>query len=144
MKKIINGRRYDTETAKALGYDDYLYPSDFGYWAETLYRKNTGEFFLYGTGGPASKYAESIGMNQWSGGSKIIPLSVEAAQKWAEEHLSADEYEKIFGEVTEEEKRTATFSLPEDVIEMIKRGAAEKGVKLSEYVADCVKAFQNI
>ena len=83
-------------------------------------------------------------MNKWSGGSKIIPLSVEAAQKWAEEHLSADEYEKIFGEVTEEEKRTATFSLPEDVIEMIKRGAAEKGVKLSEYVADCVKAFQNI
>lgn len=144
MKKIIGGKRYDTETAKVQGYDDYLYPSDFGYWAETLYRKNTGEFFLYGTGGPASKYAESIGMNQWSGGAKIIPLSVEAAQKWAEEHLSADEYEKIFGEVGEEEKRTATFSLPEDVIEMIKRGAAEKGVKLSEYVADCVKAFQNI
>lgn len=142
MKKIINGRRYDTETAKAIGYDDYLYPNDFGYWAETLYRKNTGEFFLYGTGGPASKYAESIGMNQWSGGSKIIPLSVEAAQKWAEEHLTADEYEKIFGEVGEEEKRTATFSLPEGVIELIKRGAAEKGLKLSEYVAECVKAYQ--
>lgn len=32
---------------------------------------------------------------------KIIPLSIEEAKEWAEENLSGDEYEYIFGEVEE-------------------------------------------
>ncbi len=48
MKKIINGKRYDTETAKLIGSDGYSNPSDFNYWSEDLYQKKTGEFFLYG------------------------------------------------------------------------------------------------
>lgn len=54
---------------------------DFRYVEETLYRKRTGEFFLFGQGGPASKYAVSTGLNSWSGGSKIIPLSVAEAKQ---------------------------------------------------------------
>ena len=111
MKKIIKGKRYDTDKAKELGSDSYSNPRDFNYWSETLYQKNSGEFFLYGEGGPMSRYAVSISQNGLSGGEKIIPLSVESAQKWAEEHLSADEYEEIFGEVQEEsaDKRTVTL-----------------------------------
>lgn len=142
MKKIINGKRYDTETAKEIGYDYYSNPRDFNYWEETLYRKNTGEYFLHGEGGPASKYAVTIGQNQWSGGEKIIPLNEQSAKKWAEDHLSADEYEKHFVlDEDETEKKTVTFSLPLDVIEMIKRGAAEKGISMSDYVADKVRAI---
>ena len=62
MKKVINGRRYDTEGAMRLAGYRYGMPRDLGYWEETLYRKRTGEFFLHGEGGPASKYAESIGI----------------------------------------------------------------------------------
>lgn len=135
MKKIINGRRYDTDTAKAMAEDSYSYPSDFGHWCETLYRKNTGEFFLHGQGGAASKYAETIGQNQWSGGEKIIPLTVESAQKWAEEHLGAAEYEEIFGAVEETaSKRTVTFSLSEKAIELIARKAAADGCTKSEVI----------
>ena len=135
MKKIINGRRYSTESAKEVASDSYSSPRDFNHWVERLYRKTTGEFFLYGVGGPLSRYAESTGQNQWSGGEKIIPLSVEAAQAWAEEHLNADEYEKIFGEIEETAtKRTISLSLTETAIEKIKRGAAEAGVSMSEYV----------
>lgn len=55
--------------------------------------------------------------------------------------LSADEYEKHFVlDEDETEKKTVTFSLPLDVIEMIKRGAAEKGISMSDYVADKVRA----
>lgn len=102
MKKIINGKKYDTETAtkKASAYASCSM-SDFGYWEEELYQKRTGEFFLYGHGGPASKYSVTVGQNEWSGGEKLIPLSMEAAQKWAEKHLDGDEYEEIFGEVEE-------------------------------------------
>ena len=135
MNKIINGKRYSTDSAKVMAADEFGSVTDFGHWEETLYRKNTGEYFLHGEGGPASKYAESVGQNQWRGGEKIIPLSIEAAQKWAEEHLDGEEYEKIFGAVEESAtKKTISLSLSESAIEKIKRGAAEAGMSMSEYV----------
>ena len=97
MKKYIDGKCYDTETAKYIGSASYLYPSDFHYWEEKLYqKKKTGEYFLYGEGGPASKYAVAIDQNSWTGGEKIIPLTKEEAREWAEEHLSAEKYEAEF------------------------------------------------
>lgn len=99
MKKIINGKKYDTDTAKAIGFDTNC-ASDFHYWYESLYIKKTGEYFLYGKGGPMSRYCEYIGDCQTSG-EKIIPMTVEEAKEWAEKHLTADEYEEIFGEVEE-------------------------------------------
>lgn len=102
MKKIINGKKYDTETAKAVAYDrnGYSY-RDFKWWEETLYQKKTGEFFLHGQGGAMSKYAKSCGQNSWCGGSEIIPMTLDEASKWAEEHIDGDVYENIFGEVEE-------------------------------------------
>lgn len=139
MKKIINGKRYDTDTAKEMGCDSYLGPRDFAHWYETLYRKTTGEYFLHGEGGPASKYAETIGQNQWCSGEKIIPLTMESAKKWAEDHLDADEYESIFGVIDETgEKRVISLSLPASAVEHIKRGAAEAGLSMSDYVASLI------
>jgi len=139
MKKIINGKRYDTNSAKELAYASYSNPRDFSYWAETLYRKNTGEFFLYGEGGPMSRYAAAIDQNNWSGGEKIMPLSYESAQKWAEKNLDADKYEEIFGEVTEDNKKTISLSLPESVVEMLKKNSSAANVSMSEYVAELVR-----
>ena len=108
MKKIINGKRYDTNTAKLVGETSYSNRRDFAYWSEELYQKRTGEFFLYCEGGPASKYSKATGQNQWSGSEKIIPLTISEAQEWAEKYLDADEYESIFGEV-EEDKVQISF-----------------------------------
>lgn len=103
MKKAINNKIYDTNTAINVGeWWNRLPCNDLNFCAETLYRKKTGEFFLHGEGGPMSKYVVQIGNNEWSGGEKIIPLSYEAAQKWAQEHLDGDEYCKIF-EIDDEE-----------------------------------------
>lgn len=101
MKKIINHRRYDTDTAKFLGSATWGQQGSFEACEEDLYRKNTGEYFLHGSGGPQSKYAESCGQNEWSGGEQIIPLSYDNACRWAEENLSGDEYESIFGAIAE-------------------------------------------
>ena len=138
MKKIINGKVYDTATAKELAcwsnVPDY---GDFHHFTETIYQKKTGEFFLHGVGGPMSKYAMSCGQNQWSGGEKIIPLSYAAAQKWAEEHLDGDEYEKIFGEVVEDDtKVNVTFRLSASTVETVKRRAAEAGMGISEFLEE--------
>lgn len=101
MRKIINGRKYDTETAKELGdYWNGLGENDFENFSEILYQKKTGEYFLYGEGGPASKYAEHC-PGGWTSGKGIIPMTESEAMKWAEEHLDCDECEAIFGEVEE-------------------------------------------
>lgn len=102
MKKIINGKMYNTETATVKGeYSNSYSVSDFKYFEETLYQKKTGEFFLYGEGGPLSPYKEVLGDSGATGGEKILPLSLDEAKKWAEENLTADEYIGIFGEVEE-------------------------------------------
>lgn len=104
MKKYINGRKYDTETAQAVGsWSNNRSYGDFSRCEETLYRKKTGEFFLYGEGGPMSRYAKSAGDNSWSGGEEIHPLTFDEAREWAEEQLDGDEYEKIFGEIGDDD-----------------------------------------
>lgn len=136
MKKIINNKVYDTKTAVKVGewdngrWDDRLYRC-----AEDLYRKRTGEFFLHGYGGPGSKYAVSIGDSNWSSGEQIIPLTYQAAQKWAEEHLDGDEYEAIFGEVVEDDTKTmVAVYLPTSKVEQYKRSAAQNGLSLTAYL----------
>lgn len=141
MKKIINQKRYDTKTAQERGYWENQYARNDFYWcAETLYQKKTGEFFLYGEGNAASKYAESCGNNSWTGGEKLIPLDYETARQWAEEHLTTDEYEEIFGEVAEDDsKMTITLSIPADMVEKLKRLSSETGKTRSEIIAEMIR-----
>ena len=102
MKKIINGKKYDTSTANEVGcWSNTCSTRDFSYCEETLYRKKTGEYFLCGSGGPMSKYSVLVDCNTTSSGSAIIPLTEAEARTWAEKHLDGDEYEEIFGEVEE-------------------------------------------
>ena len=141
MKKIINGKKYDTETAQEMGtWSNAGSLCDFSHMEETLYRKKTGEYFLFGEGGPMTKYAVSEGNNSWSGGSDIVPLTYDAAQEWAEKHLEVDKYEEIFGEVEEDEsKTTVTFRLTVSTVERMKRNAAQAGIGMSEYLESVLK-----
>ena len=51
MKKIINERMYNTETATEIDWqENTANRGDYSYYREYLYRKKTGEFFLYGYG----------------------------------------------------------------------------------------------
>ena len=139
MKRIINGKKYDTKTATEVGRWNNN-RNDFSEVEEILLRKRTGEYFLHGEGGPASRYAVSAGQNTWSGGEKLIPLSFENAKAWAEEHLTADEYEAEFGEVTEDEtSKVVTLSMPTNIIELARRRAQEAGMSLSAYIASLVQ-----
>ena len=137
MKKVINGSLYDTETAKLLGEDSYSNPRDFAHWRESLYRTKSGKYFLYGAGGALTKYAVCVGQNEWSGGEKIIPLDLDSAQKWAEEHLDGDEYIKAFGEP--EERTTVMISAATKAkLSDIK---AKTGKSFGEIVADAVAKY---
>lgn len=135
MKKIINGKVYDTATAQIVGNWENVDYGDLDFISESLYRKRTGEFFLYGEGGPCSKYAGRVGNSGWTNGERIMPLTWDEAREWAEEKLSADEYEQLFGEVTEDDSReTMSLSLPRSMAETIRRRASQSGTYPSAYI----------
>lgn len=141
MKKVINGKVYDTDTARKVGCIDYGLGDRFSGWSETLYVKRTGEYFLLGEGGPGSKYSVQIGVNQSSGSTKIFPLSYDGACKWAEDNLDGDEYIAEFGEIDEDDTNSKlTLYLPASTIERAKRKVAQDGTTLSAYVEALINA----
>lgn len=141
MKKIITGKVYDTDTATKLGV--WWSSNDvrsFSHCEETLYRKRTGEYFLYGYGGPMTKYARAEGQNSWTGGERIMPMSYDEARTWAEEHLETGEYEAAFGEVTEDESEYALYvKLPMPVADKLRRIASQQGKALRDVLVDLIQ-----
>ena len=130
MKKIINGKVYDTATAKKVAswYSSYA-RIDFHYYEEELYQKKTGEFFLYGEGNAASPYSKSCGQNEWCGSEKIKPMTYKEAQEWAEKHLDGDEYCEIFGEPDESgEAVTLGLNVSAAAAAKLKAEAAKLGI----------------
>ena len=83
MKKIINGRKYDTETAKQICVG---YFGNFGCKVVTLYQKENGEFFEH----------HRLDSREW-----IDPIGRAEAMDFAAEQMDVDDYEKVFGEVSE-------------------------------------------
>ena len=135
MKRIVKGKAYNTETAERVGsWDNGYFTTDFNYCSEDLYRKRTGEFFLHGEGHAMSIYASHEG-NSSGWGEQIIPLTYQEAQEWAEKHLTGDEYEEIFGEVSEDDSRVSmNLSMTTAEAEIIKRNAAQEGMTVSAYI----------
>ena len=136
MKKYINNKCYDTETAKEIGSNgSECGYRDFHWWTETLYCKRTGEYFLYGEGGPMSKYRSPYEQHGWSNGEEIIPLTIKQAREWAQENLSTSQYDEQFGEITEDDSNTIlSISIRADVAEKTRRAAAEAGISLSKFI----------
>ena len=52
MKRIIEGKMYNTDTATCIGSYEYSNLRDYHYLYEELYQKRNGKFFLSGEGGP--------------------------------------------------------------------------------------------
>ena len=84
MNKIINGRKYNTATATEIAY--FFNMGD----TTTLYLKKNGEFFLH------YEQPNNIGQKEW-----IRPITIGEAKSFAEDNLTGEEYEQIFGEVEE-------------------------------------------
>lgn len=137
MKKIINGKMYNSETARYVGSYSWSNSGDFSYFEETLYCKRTGEYFIYGHGGAMSKYAQSEGQNSWSGGEDISPMTYKNARQWAEDHLDPDVYEKEFGEIEEDDTNTVmAISLPASVADKIRKEAQIHGISISGLIKE--------
>lgn len=95
MNKIINWKKYDTETAKKLGHWEehkkYVEEWEWDHIEENLYQKETGEFFYHKIYHRGKEQKESI---------ELCYDELEA-MTWAAKHLTGEQYEEIFGEVEE-------------------------------------------
>ena len=139
MKKVINGKLYNTDTATCLGeYSNDYGIRDFNYVQESLYRTKARAYFLHGKGGGLTQYAISNGNNTWSGGEMIIPMSREAARKWAEEKLRAEEYMAVFNlaEAESSAKESINLSFSPVIIQKLEILSEETGKSISQLIED--------
>lgn len=97
MKKIIDGKTYNTETATRIAnWDNGYYGNDFNACDESLYISPKGTYFLAGEGGALSKYARSVGSGR-CGGDGMEVLTKAEALRWCEDHgVDADAIAKHF------------------------------------------------
>lgn len=141
MKKVVRGRLYDTETAKEIGstYGDVENRSDINFWEETLYKKKTGEYFLYCFGGAMSKYGVWHG-NSGGSGEHIIPLSYTDAQEWAEKALDGNKWVAEFGDLEENaDRKTLHISVTSGAADILKRAAQQRDISMSELVERLIR-----
>lgn len=96
-KAVINSRLYDTKKAQYIGGASNYWHSNT---RSELYRKNTGEYFIYNVldGCLPDSMKEALYPRQKN---SIIPLTEEEAKALVEEWCSADTYIQLFGEVDE-------------------------------------------
>lgn len=100
MKKIIDGKTYNTDTAEYITGDrtNLLARNDWNYEDWDLYCTPKGAFFMRGEGGPLTRWGVSLGGGMRSGsGPTIIAISEEEARWIVERDCSAEEYERLFG-----------------------------------------------
>lgn len=100
MIKIIDNKKYDTNTAKMLFKSRQGRDGDVNYVSKTLYLKKTGEFFLYAEGKIFTDYGERCD-SVWSNGAAIFPLTVDEAKEWVSYNCSGEDYIELFGDVEE-------------------------------------------
>jgi hypothetical protein len=84
MKAIIDGKRYDTETAEELAgcsnTNDY---GDFRHEGYKVYRTPKGNYFMHYWGGPLSSYATKHG-DEYRGDEGLRPLDNQEARELLE------------------------------------------------------------
>ena len=103
MKRIIDGKKYNTETAECVAeWSNHYYPNDFHYCQESLYKTQKGAWFVAGHGGALSKYSEPVGNNARGGGEGLEPLTPGEARQWLEDKGFTEELEEHFADSIEE------------------------------------------
>lgn len=144
MKKILNNKVYDTETAKLCGeYWNGCGMNDYNHLYENLYLKKTGEFFLHCQSGLLSKDSQSL-PNEVEGRQIIIPLTYLEARQWAEDFLTAEEYEDIFGEIEEDDGWIPIHAyVKNSLVDKIEKEKQRSGLTLKDIVNAALEGYFN-
>lgn len=117
MRKVINGKLYDTDKAHRIAY----WRNGWGgrdYFSTALYRKRTGEYFV------CEQYSE------YDFEEFIRPLTYDMAKVWVEDYADADVYEAEFGIPDEGAEHDLHAIISEAAWQAMSRAAANDGVTI--------------
>lgn len=135
MKKVINGKVYNTEKAKLIAeaHHDNIKDADGKSLKQWMYQKKTGEYFIYAIG--AAIELQNIFQHGYKPNAGIYPLTYEQAQRWAEKELTAEHWEEIFGDPEDDDTQVSlNLSMTAKVANMLKQDAAKAGMTVSAYI----------
>lgn len=97
MIKVIDGKRYNTATAKKVHSVSHGFLGDFEYREKTLYRTPKGSWFLYHRGGAQTDMVTYVG-GGYSGGEDIEPITEDEAFDFLQEVNGVEALEQYFGD----------------------------------------------
>ena len=146
--QVIDNKRYDTNTAKLCGVFKENIGTEKGF-SETLYRKRSGEYFLYAEGAWKSQYAVTK-QGKRTGGEHILPLSYDDALRWAGDHMTEEEISRFFitenspaPEIMQGKKKQMAFYLSTEAYRLLNLQASLTGKTKSELVdAAVIQAYK--
>lgn len=148
MRKVIDGRTYNTETSKCIGkWSNGCYTNDLNYCFEDLYKNTKGAYFIHYDGNAGSQYRKYSGDNSWGGDTGITPLTFDDAREWAERHLDASDYNAEFGlpeeaapsDLTTRER--VNLTLDSDIMTNLRKLSVDTGVPMSQMVDKAIMAM---
>jgi hypothetical protein len=150
IKQVIDGKTYNTETARCLATVDLL-----GYRTDergrfttntpttSLYETRGGAYFLIRDYDPAGFFAEPDLVGQFRIHHRgVIPLKRKEALGWAESKgLDSDKVEEMFGKAAEAGDQTGAILLrvPQTLKLAIEKSAAVAGVSTNTWLMRCAE-----
>lgn len=123
MKRVIKGRRYDTDKATLVGEHVSGEPMEVGYTRETLYRKRGGEYFVR-VQGPYTFDA-------------LVPLSPKEAATWVSDNMGRAAY---MGEFEAQGLKTVNVTLTLDCKRKLDRIANDNHVPRGKVIETLILA----
>lgn len=142
MDKRIGTVLYRTSTSHKVGTWTNGADNKLDVVEETLYRKvtNTSTYFMHGKGGARTQYARTR-KGTLIAGEDIKPLSFDEAKKWAEGHLTEEEFKAEFCIAEDEGSERFNLRIPSAIASKIRIVAKERNTTISALVAELAEKY---
>ena len=125
MKKVIKGKKLDTQTAKMVGTAMIDDNKDI---VETLYRTKSATYFIHNV------YSKSTN-GKLEVGEDIYLVSANEAKEWAKKWLTKSEYDRCFGDIDSDQTVTITVNISAKAYNALKREKEITGNTYGEIIS---------
>lgn len=134
MKKVIRNKVYDTDTAQLIKQADHPnITNGEGSCKQSLYRKKTGDYFLFVSGARTDVFHNlGIGNNVHDRERHIYPLTYEQARAWAEDEMTADEWLAIFEPADDDNLCPLNLTLSASAVSKFRLSAQQQQISQRE------------
>lgn len=134
MKKIINNRVFDTDTAQLIKCADHdNITSNEGSCKQNLYRKRTGDYFLCVSGARADSFHNlRLTDAKHDRERHIYLLTFEQARAWCEAEMTAEEWLENFEPAEDDSLAALNLTLSAAAVSKFKLSAQQQQISQKE------------